>query len=167
MNFSVDMAKGNKGELLLLKFLFTCGYLAFKNEDNSKLSFFDIYIKNPSITFEVKFDYKFSLTSNICIEHHNCKQDKPSGIKISTADFWCHMVYENKIPTMYFARRLELLQFMEDVEPFKKIVGGGDDNANLYIYKGTAILGDFGGPRPLQKLTIEQAKKLFGEPNVL
>ena len=163
MTFAKDNKRAKKFELLLLDFLKDCGYDGKLNTERENFSFYDIIVDSPPIKFEVKADYMSSITGNLAIEHHNCKQNKPSGIMISRADFWCHVIYESKIPTMYFARRLELLQFMEDVEPFKRIVGGGDDNANLYLYKKSAILGEFGGPRPLQKLTIEQAKRLFGE----
>lgn len=163
MTFAKDMKKAKKLELLLIDFLGECGYKAELNNDSSSYEFYDIITTLPKqITFEVKADYKSSLTGNLAIEHYNCKQNKPSGINISKADFWCHIVYENKIPNMYFAKREELLKFINENEPFKKIIAGGDDNANLFLYKKNDILGDYYSNKPLKILTIKQAKELFG-----
>jgi len=159
MAFAKDNKKAKKFEQLVLQFLQSGGYKPKLNDKRENFAYYDILMDEPALTFEVKADFMSSVTGNLAIEHHNCKKDKPSGIMISTATYWCHVIYENKIPTIYIAHRLELLKFMTDVEPFKKIIGGGDDNANLYLYKKPVILGEYQSDKPLQKMTIDQFKE--------
>jgi len=161
MGFAVDNKKAKKFEILVFDFIKQCGLEPRYNEKKEDLAYYDIVVDNPHITFEVKADFMSSLTGNLAIEHHNCKKDKPSGIMISTATYWCHVIYEEKVPTIYIADRLELLKFIEDVEPYKKIIAGGDSNANLYLYKKAVLLGEYNSDKPLQKMSVEQFKEII------
>jgi hypothetical protein len=160
MGFAVDNKKAKKFETLVFDFITNCGLEPRFNDKKENYSYYDIIVDKPvEITFEVKADFMSSVTGNLAIEHHNSKKDKPSGIMISTATYWCHVIYEKKIPTIYLANRLDLLKFMEAVEPFKKIIGGGDSNANLYLYKKAVLLGEYKSDKPLQKMNSLQFKE--------
>jgi hypothetical protein len=156
MPFALDLAKGKKFERLLVEFLKDCGFNPKLNEVESEYSHYDVTIDNPKLSFEMKADLFYSLSKNIAIEYHNSKLDKPSGIIASKADWWVHGIYHTGKPTLYFAKRLELIQFMRDNPPHKHIIGGGDKNSNMYIYKEKDILGKI-----LVNLNVLEATKLF------
>lgn len=149
---------GTEGELLLLDLLLQYGYDAKKNDDFDKRYEYDVYIVEPFISFEVKYDIMSAKTGNVCLEYHNSKKNEPSGIMRSTADFWVHIVDEGDEPVLYLANRLALLESMDTIKPFKKIVAGGDKNSNMLIYKQADMLGG-----PLVMLTKSILEKLIGE----
>lgn len=139
-----DKRKGDEAELELIEFLNRNGVdFAKKNEDYEKRYLYDVtYDLTFSshgtakrigflLTFEVKNDIMAKRTGNVAIEHHNCKQDKPSGVMATEAHFWCHKLGD----TIWVVPVNKLKKYMAEVEPLKKIVAGGDKNANLYIYK--------------------------------
>lgn len=163
MTFAKDLVSGTKGEKLVCDFLTSCGYIVLFNKCKEKRSHYDIYIEKPLTTFEVKFDFKSSLTGNIAIERYNPVSKKVSGIDISEADYWVYIVYENKIPILHFCKRVNLLSFIDYIDPYKKVTGGDNMNSDMWLYKKEVLLGEYKSCKPFQKLSIEQAKNLFGE----
>lgn len=161
MSFGKDLSRGKKTEQQLIDFLEQCGYNAKINDNEQEYSFYDIIIENPRTTFEVKSDFKSSITGNLAVEFYNPKLGKASGVEISKADFWCHMVYINKTPTLYFCLLSELLEFIKNNPPYKVCDVGGDNNASLYLYKKDFILGGSESNRPLKNYSIEQFKKIM------
>jgi len=167
MSFSQDYKKGSKGEQLLIDFLAKSGFEAFLNKDMSKKSFFDVYFEQPFISFEVKFDFKSSITGNIAIEYYNPVSNNISGIAVSKADYIVYIVYIKKVPILYFARRKDLIRFMDEVKPFKNVCGGDNNNSYMLLYKKDVALGDPSSDCPLKSYSPEEFAKELGENIVL
>src|SRR6185295_17990226 len=100
-----DKKRGDEAEEELIEFLnnnIQAVGLAGKNEDYNKRYLYDVSMDisvcshelvtktGSTLTFEVKNDIMAKRTGNVAIEHHNCKQDKPSGLMATEAHFWCH-----------------------------------------------------------------------------
>lgn len=80
-------------------------------------------------------------TGNIAIEFWNPKKNKPSGINVTTSDFWIYCL-GNPLET-YLISVERLKEFVEQNKPFRIIDVGGDDNASLMLYKKDAIISQF------------------------
>ena len=95
------------------------------------------YIKPFSI--EIKYDLYAKKSGNIAIEYFNTKQNKPSGINASKADFWVYYLDNDSINIITLTK---LIKFTKTEQPHK-IVDGGDNNAALMLYKKEHILPSF------------------------
>jgi len=145
MGYHKSAGIGRDGEQLVLTLLNNANLNAEKNKDLTKKYDFDVIfqLSKKNKTIEVKFDYMAVKTGNLCIEHHNSKKDEPSGIMATKADIWCQIILDGDNPTIWFTKTDKLKEFINKNEPFKKIVSGGDKNANLYLYKIDDILSIF------------------------
>ena len=130
---------GNIAEKLLIDTLVGYGFEAYKNTDKESRSFFDVIAKitGQTFTFEVKHDVMASKTGNLAIEYYNSKSNKDSGINITRADYWVHIINnkqneEEKI--ILISRVSELKQFIKNNKPKRKIVGAGDKNADILLF---------------------------------
>jgi len=142
MGFVRSSNLGNKGEQLFIGLCVQADLEATKEDDKLKQKEHDVkfQIGKKTYTCEVKYDYMAVKTGNICIEHHNAKKDEPSGIMATKATIWCQIILDGENPTVWIANTAELKKFIENNEPTKKIIAGGDKNANLYLYKLESIL---------------------------
>lgn len=135
----IQKAKGDAAENELLEYLHSVGIDAELNLIYSLRYDYDIIARNVNhstlkdevLTFECKHDSMASRTGNIAIEYHNSKQDKPSGINTTSANLWAHKV-DGQI---WLIGTNKLREFIATNTPHKTIIGGGDENANLYLYK--------------------------------
>lgn len=89
---------------------------------------------------EVKYDVMAEKTGNVAIEYHNSKRDEPSGINVTLADIWVHIITDSNNRTMWITSVKNLLVFIQNNTPYKTIIGAGDKNACLYLYKAKDIL---------------------------
>jgi len=140
MGFEESLKKGNKGQSYVVELFNQHDINVILNEDSNKLSYFDITIpyKNASFTAEVKYDLYEQKSGNIAIEFYNPKINTPSGIGITKANFWIH-VLEN--PARIFITRVQALkEFIVNTPPLRIIPVGGDKNASLYLYKREVIM---------------------------
>lgn len=149
MTFHKTAKIGKTGEQIVLDILNSAALNAVKNTDLSKKYDHDIEFKlgKKTKTIEVKFDYMAVKTGNLCIEHHNSKKDAPSGITATKADIWCQIILDGDNPTVWMTKVDTLKDYIAKNEPKKKIVSGGDGNANLYLYglpfiQGTGDISD-------------------------
>jgi len=86
---------------------------------------------NYKLTFECKNDVMAKKTGNVAIEYHNSKKNEPSGVSRTSAVFWAH-----KIGGIIWIVSVKALKdFIDVTKPVKVIESGGDDNANLLIYR--------------------------------
>lgn len=133
-----SMKIGKEAETELVEFLTSKGYESSLNIDHDKRYEYDVLARRNkyTFTFEVKNDLMATKTGNVAIEYRNSRQDKPSGIDRTTADFWCHKI-DGKI---YICKVKDLLKFIETNKPFKVIKSGGDSNADIYLYKKDKFL---------------------------
>lgn len=135
-------AIGNKGEQAVIEFFTQNGIEAVKDEDKTKRYDHDLICKlgKTKFTCEVKFDAMAAKTGNVAIEHHNSKKDEPSGIEVTKADIWVHLLKDDNNITIWATNVKTLKEFVKNNEPLKKIVSGGDANASLYIYQLDRVL---------------------------
>lgn len=140
------MRVGEIAEKLLIDTLNEFGYNAKKNGDHSKRYEFDVEatINGELVTFEVKFDVMAARTGNIAIEYWNSKKNEPSGLTATKAKYWVHVIEdEEQNKLMYITEVVNLIGFIELNKPKRVIEGGGDNNANLYLYQKEEILKCF------------------------
>lgn len=137
-----SMRIGDEAEREVIDFLSTLGCIAIKNEDKDTRIEHDIHaFKNPSpydscvtppvVKFEVKNDVMAEKTGNIALEYYNSKSNKPSGITATRADWWVHKIAGE----LWIIRVSELINFTKNEKPVRMISGGGDDNADLMLYR--------------------------------
>lgn len=134
-----SLAVGKEAENELVEYLNSIGMRAIINEVHADRYDFDVkasYYDDAEMddfhtTFEVKNDLMAKKTGNIAIEYFNSKQCKPSGIYVTKAKWWVH-----KIDGVLWICEVEkLINFTKTEKADKMIVGGGDKNADLFIYR--------------------------------
>ena len=139
----MSFQKGRKGEDFAKEVLEGFDILCEKNTDYEKRYDYDLSCKlgRKKFTIEVKFDDKSASTGNLYIEYHNSKADKPSGVTVTKSDLWIQVLPEESgLKTVWVTSVSALRDFMERVEPYKKIAFGGDNNSAGYVYTKEAIL---------------------------
>ena len=130
MGIIKDFESGDKGELLVNEHLEKLGYTCEKNKDKETRQHYDLLILELNKTLEVKNDLYAVKSGNIAIEYNNCKSDKPSGLGITRADVWCHII-DNK-PYVVTVKKLKT--FVKENTPKRIVTQAGDGNADLYLY---------------------------------
>ena len=139
----MSFQKGNLGEDFAKEVLEKFGVLCEKNTDYEKRYDYDLSCKlgKEKFTIEVKFDDKSASTGNLYIEYHNSKADKPSGVTVTKSNLWIQVLpEEDGLKTVWVTSVSSLRNFMKEVEPYKKIAFGGDDNSAGYVYAKETIL---------------------------
>lgn len=147
MSFKRSKNLGDIAEQLLIQELKQRKYVldVGLNEDKSKRYEYDVWAdvvdnegfdaERKIVTFEIKYDLYASKSGNWAIEYWNSKKNQPSGIMATKADWWVHVVNEESEPVLYLATVVELKAFLDKNKPFRTISSGGDNNADLYLYK--------------------------------
>lgn len=109
------------------------------NVDERRLA--DIFLTAKIEKVELKTDYKWQQTGNLCVEYRY--NGKPSGIAATKADFWVHELPKNGNTVGYF---------MFPVEQFKELCrkeyrkgnirnGVGDDGkSDVILIKSSDLL---------------------------
>ena len=94
-------------------------------------SYYDMACNFDGLIFyvEVKNDRKAHYTNNIALELYNTRSGQPSGLSITRADIWAHIV-TNSIYLMGVPKMKKLLS---QVKP-AKIIEGGNNNSLIYLY---------------------------------
>ena len=138
MNFKKDLPVGQMGEYLVQQLLERIGMDCESNDDK----YYDISasFNDKTLYVEVKLDLYAEKSGNIAIEFFNPKTGQPSGIGITKADIWAHVLMDKGSPEIWMANVDKLKKFIETF-PAKRVVPcGGDDNASLYLYDKDKIL---------------------------
>jgi|10_taG_2_1085330.scaffolds.fasta_scaffold03005_6 hypothetical protein len=142
MSFTEDIRVGTAGERFIKK-LFKMHKVDVEfGKDKKHRESYDLIgkIGRSKLTIEVKFDKMAEKTGNLAIEYHNPKSGKPSGISVTKAKLWAHVVLDCGHMTAWLASTKELKAYIEMYEPRKMVFFGGDKNANLYLYEDIHIL---------------------------
>ena len=138
--FVHDRIVGNSGEDRVVQLYRMCGWMCNKVDaaDKDTRRYYDIETTTAPLVFttEVKHDIYEARSGNIAIEIWNPKSNKPSGLSITRADFWCH-VLQNSV---WLTPVQDLRRFVDSVKPLRKIDKGGDGNATILLYKREIIL---------------------------
>jgi hypothetical protein len=141
MSIKKDLKDGDIGEKIVSKIFEKAKYWAIKNNDTDIRQDYDLLIGSltQKFTIEVKYDIYSEKSGNIAIEYHNSRQNKPSGIMATKADFWVQVTPNQG---SWITTVAKLKQYIKDNKPFRTITDAGDGNANLFLYKADKILSD-------------------------
>lgn len=159
MGFVRDLSIGNKGQQFVIEIFESADIPVKPNTDRSKLKFFDIefFFANKDWKAEIKYDLYAEKSGNIAIEFFNPKLCKPSGISITKADFWIHVLTN---PNRAFIVNLkEFREFIDAHKPDRIIVSGGDNNASLYLYRADFMMENIFVP--INKENIKETIKVL------
>ncbi len=137
-NFLKSLDAGNKAEGMVQALL---AEHDIDSVSGGKNAAFDLQHTQPmSFTSEVKFDIYAARSGNIAIEFYNPKSAKPSGIGITQANLWFHII--TKPLSIWVTSVPKLKKYITDNPPHKTVACGGDDNASLYLYRMDKIFAD-------------------------
>lgn len=139
MGFVKDLRSGKAAEQQLSDLFNSLG---IKTEAVSvdERQFYDLHSVfpggNPSFTTEVKFDIYEKRSGNIAIEIWNPKKNAPSGLTLTKADIWAHILSDG----IFLASTRKLRAYIDKNPPDRYINVGGDGNAALNLYHRDKIL---------------------------
>ena len=102
--------------------------------EKAERSYFDIKCNN--FTIEIKNDIKALESGNVAFEVYNPFAQRISGLSITKADFWVHIVGEE----IWITSVKRLSTFIGLVQPYKIIEAAGDKNATIYLYKKDYVI---------------------------
>lgn len=133
---------GDIGESFAIEVFKAAGIEAEKNQDEEHREFFDLVCKigRKKFTCEVKHDVMAQKTGNIAVEFYNSKSCKDSGIAVTKADIWIHILQDDSNKTMWAASVKEFRDFIKKNPPHRTVTGVGDNNACLYLYREDRLL---------------------------
>jgi len=156
MNRSVKI--GNIGEEFVINLFNNYNILAEKESDINKKYDHDLVCKigKTKFTCEIKFDSMACQTNNLAIEYRNCKQDKNSGLYVTTANLWIHLIKDGDNITCWAINTNKLKEYVKNNEPYKNIQKAGDGNADLKLYKIDSILPLFSRLDTLNEKKIKE-----------
>lgn len=138
-NIVKSFAQGNIGEKIVQDIFNSTGFVCEKTQ--AKLAHDLVFDGDQHI--EVKYDIMSSKTGNLAIEFFNSKKGQASGISATLAKYWAHVVQNvDGSNSVYIALVEKLKAWLESNKPLKTVTHGGDNNAALYIYECSRILGD-------------------------
>lgn len=132
-NLKKDLPLGQNGEDIVLEFL------REKYPDAERIlgshKEYDIHVPSQDLKIEVKTDIRSKDTGNIAIEHES--YGKPSGIKVTTADFWAFIYFkESKAPYSqngWFCGFWPIDDLKKMCESAYSVRGGDDMASQLYL----------------------------------
>jgi hypothetical protein len=138
MTFVKDLRRGNVAEQLVCDLLEKSG---FPTVVEKKLETHDLLSKygETQFTTEVKFDEKEKETGNLAIEVFNSRANKPSGITVTRANFWCVVLADGFI---WITSVKTLREHIDHNKPLKVIQHAGDGSATIYLYNSPDMLSE-------------------------
>ena len=153
--FVRDRANGDNGEDRVVELYKACGWGCDKVDPKDKdvRRYYDIETVTAPLVFttEVKYDLYATRSGNIAIETWNPKSNRPSGLSITRADFWCHVLQDS----VWLTPVEELRRFVDETPPLRTIEKGGDGNATILLFQRDVIL-----PRAFVRIDDISPKKL-------
>lgn len=131
-----SFSQGKSGENRVKNLLESCGY-AVTEVLKAERSHYDLICKGDvEFSVEIKNDLRAVKTGNVAIEIYNPISGKNSGLSITQADLWVHIIGE-----AIFVTSVKLLTaFIGLQEPTRVISNAGDGNATIYLYKSDYII---------------------------
>jgi hypothetical protein len=138
-NIHRDFKSGADGENMVVGLLLSCGIKSEKNTVKKDRSYYDIFLYSKNGTrfsAEVKNDLYAQKSNNIAIEFYNPIADKKSGISITKASLWVHIIGQE----IWITSITRLKEFLNETEPLRTIDNAGDGNASIVLYKREEIL---------------------------
>lgn len=140
---SLSKKVGDEGEQLVKELLSSWGIVCAKNTDyQSRYDYdFECSYKKRKFTIEIKWDKYAGKSHNLAIEVENSKSKTASGVSVTKANLWIHIIGDDADIMVVNTNRLK--QFIINTIPHRIIEYGGDTNARLYLYKFKDILPIF------------------------
>lgn len=142
-NFAKDNQSGKTGELFVRQIFLDHNIPVEFNIGPTKkeLAKWDLRIIHSQeyLHLEVKYDLYAAKSGNIAIEYYNPKSCKPSGVAITEASLWVH-VLTNPLQAWLTSTK-KLLQYIND-EKGRDVCGGDDLNSCMKLYRKDQILTD-------------------------
>ena len=151
MGIQHDLAIGRVGENLVRKLFAT------QNETILAVprSTYDVEMINPlssfvysaksgkplSLTIEVKYDLYANKSGNIAIEIFNPKTQKDSGLRVTIAQLWAHIIPTATDNNIWITQTNWLRSYIAETSPTKILVNKYQ-NATLKLYPKEKILHD-------------------------
>lgn len=138
MGFRRDFNIGKKGEKLVYDILTAHGLILLYNTSKEKREHFDLSLEINGKTYliEVKADKRALLTKNLACEYFNSRTNKPSGLFATKSEIWAVILGD----AVWFAKVDKLKKFVNTVKPERIVIGAGDGNADIMLYKLDLIL---------------------------
>jgi hypothetical protein len=135
--FLHDLARGGKAQDLIVQMFNDAGFDS--HMDKSARSEWDVVTayRQDVITTEVKFDAYEQSSGNIAIEVYNPRLGKPSGVTVTKAFFWAHVLAGGVV---WLTPVTKLKDHLDKNAPGRIIDRGGDGNATLWLYASKEIL---------------------------
>lgn len=126
-----SLQEGKDGEVKVAELLKRIGVVEFNTTKAERLHY-DLSFENREVNFkiEVKNDKYAARSGNVALEIHNSRKNSASGLYATKAEIWAHLFNDG----VYLGSVEEMKRFAQNNEPKKRIISGGDGNANLLIY---------------------------------
>ncbi len=140
MGFKKSLAIGNKGQQILIDLLTSAGFDC--QPSVGKCIGWDVKatFDNFVVLIECKSDEYSAKSGNIAIEHWNSSSDKPSGLTATIADVWVTLCPGGEV---WAVNTNKLKKYCQSNQPLRTIIGGGDKNSNMWLYKKPEITSIF------------------------
>ncbi len=156
-NFQQDLAIGKLVEKYVGKIFEDLGFEVEYNNDRYIKWDIRIKKKKKNYTIEIKFDKFERRSGNLAFEIFNPKKNTPSGVYITEANLWCHVISpEYDKYEVYICSTRDLRTFLNNIKPDKVVLHAGDGNATLKLYNKYKVLKIL--LKPLTKYTICKLK---------
>lgn len=127
-----QLKQGKSGENRVKILFESCGFQVVEVEKALRSHYDLVCTKGKeSFTVEIKNDLKAKTTGNIAIEVFNPVSGKNSGLSITKANLWVHILADE----IWLTSVPRLSSFVGIQEPVKIIKAAGDGNATIYLYK--------------------------------
>jgi hypothetical protein len=150
MSIKKDLALGKEAEHYLTDML-DDNSISYEKVSHVNRSLYDINTEYGTI--EVKYDMFAKKSGNIAIEIFNPLTGKHSGVGITEATYWCHIVGD---PNNIYITKVELLKkYIDEHTPLRVVHEAGDGNATICLYKKEKILEIF------QKIDSKNLKQVL------
>lgn len=145
MTVKADLKYGHDGESYVIHLLRAAGIDA-ENKGGTDGLERDIICRVGDYRFsiEVKRDRMEAKTGNVAIEYWNNRQNKPSGIAATKADFWVFVLNDdkNEVATAWLASTALLRDYIQRVRPSRDLQYVGDGNASIKLYARQKLFED-------------------------
>jgi len=150
--FLHDLARGGKAETLVAHLFVESGFPSVVDKKARAEWDLKSEYNGEYITTEVKYDAYEHKSGNVAIEVYNPYIGKPSGITVTQAFFWAHVLMDGVV---WLAPVSKLKEYLDNHPPGRIIDAGGDKNATLWLYSSKTIL-----PNAFTRIDMMPAEEL-------
>lgn len=140
--FAADLREGHFNELRVALYFMLQRFLVRIRFDEGR---YDIVVQPPArplFHVEVKWDKRAAQTGRLYFEVENTRQQQPSGVSSTTADWWCHVIGEGSDALLV---KVDDLRSLLDSGDFQtRHTGGMDSNSRGTLVPRARLEGEQG-----------------------